>query len=152
MPWTLVGEPTITAATEAVELGPVRVSLEGGLAVKVSLPDSPEDPYGYMVISYISSYGEELGRIQLWPRESPTAYLLGAGLKVRDPFGALLLKAGNLNRRWLQAGHSYAVRVLADLPAPGLTDPHTPPGFADAAGRELSFTGAGGAARIAFPP
>jgi hypothetical protein len=151
MAWTLVGAPTFSAATEAVELGPVRVPLVGGLSVKLSTPIAPPVSYGYMVLSYLSSYGEELGRIQVWPRELPTSYLMGAGLRVRDPFGVLVLRPGTLNRRWLVAGFPVVVRVLADLPTEADADSLTPPGFVGPSGTDLFFTPTGGAARIALP-
>jgi len=151
MTWTLVGSVTLSSAAEPQELGPVRVALTGGLSVKLFMPVAPPVSYGYMVLSYLSSYGEELGRIQVWPREVPTVYLLGAGLRARDPFGVLLLRPGTLNRRYIDAGFPVVVRVLADLPTEADERALTPPGFAGLNGQELSFQPFGGAARIALP-
>jgi hypothetical protein len=151
MAWTLIGAPTFTDETGSVRLGPLRVPLEGGLLVKLSTPLPPPFPYGYMVLSYLSSYGEELGRIQVWPRLYPTVYRMGEGMRVRDPHGELLLHPGTLSRRYIQAGFPQVVVVLADLPLLVGEDVLTPPGFVDPSGVDLSFTTAGAAARLAFP-
>jgi hypothetical protein len=152
MVWTLVGEVQFDTSTDAIELGPIVVPSEGGLSIKVSAPDPSAIPYGYSLLSFRSSYGEELGRIQVWPRVDPCVYRLGEGMKVRDPHGVLVFEPKGFSRRWASTVYPQAVRILADLPDPSLSDSLTPPGFADPAGVELSFTTAGGAARIAFPP
>jgi len=151
MVWTLIGEAEFDSATDAIEMGPVLVPLEGGISVKVSAPDPSAIPYGYSLLSYRSSYGEEMGRIQVWPRVDPCVYRLGDGMKVRDPHGVLVFEPKGFSRRWATSIHPQAVRILADLPDAGLVDSIAPPGFADPAGRELSFTSVGGAARITFP-
>jgi hypothetical protein len=104
-----------------------------------------------MVLSYRSSYGEEMGRVQVWPRAVATVYHLGAGMKVRDLFGRLVLLPGTLNRRWIAAGQPSVVRVVADLPADEGVDALTPCGFTGPNGQDLFFTTAGDAARIAYP-
>jgi len=150
MVWTLIGEPEFDTATDAIEMGPFVVPLEGGLSVKVSAPDPSAIPYGYALLSYRSSYGEEMGRIQVWPRVDPCVYRLGDGMKVRDPYGVLVFEPKGFSRRWATSVHLQAVRILADLPDADLADSLTPPGFADQAGQELTFVASGGAARITF--
>ena len=151
MVWTLVGDVQFDSSADAIEMGPIVVPWEGGLSVKVSAPDPSAIPYGYSLLSYRSSYGEEMGRIQIWPRVNPCVYRLGEGMKVRDPLGVLVFEPRGFTRRWASTVHPQAVRVLADLPSPLLADSLTPPGFADPDGAELTFTTAGAAARIAFP-
>jgi len=146
-----VGSPTFSADTKSAELGPVTVPLEGGLPLKLSIIDAPDFSYGYMVISYRSSYGEELGRIQVWPRDVPTCYLMGAGLKVRDPFGVIVLKPGTLNRRHMESGSPQVIRVVVDMPAALQSDYLTPPGFSDPGGGDLFFTPIGAAGRLTYP-
>jgi len=152
MVWKLIGETTFDPGTTALEMGPIVIPLVGGLPVKVSTPAPAVSSYGYALLSYRSSYGEELGRIIVWPRLVPSVYLLGEGMRVRDPFGMLVMEPKRAARRWLTPADVLAIRVLADLPDSDLADAVTPPGFADPSGRELSFTPAGDAARIAFPP
>jgi hypothetical protein len=152
MVWTLVGDAEFDTTTDAIEMGPIRIPLEGGLSVKVSAPDPSAVPYGYSLLSYRSSYGEELGRIQIWPRFDPCVYRLGEGMKVRDPHGVLVFEPKGFSRRWATTIHPQTVRILADLPDPSLADSLTPPGFADPSGQELTFIPSGGAARITFSP
>jgi hypothetical protein len=150
MVWTLVGEAVFDSATDAIEMGPVVVPLEGGITVKVSAPDPSAIPYGYSLLSYRSSYGEEMGRIQVWPRVDPCVYRLGDGMRVRDPHGVLVFEPRGFSRRWATAVHPQAVRILADLAGPGAAEAITPPGFADPSGQELTFIASGDAARITF--
>jgi hypothetical protein len=152
MVWKLVGEATYDPGTSALELGPIVVPLVGGLSVKVSTPAPAVSGYGYALLSYRSTYGEELGRVIVWPRVEPTVYRLGEGMRVRDPFGVLVIEPKRASRSWLTPAAILAIRVLADLPDSDLADSLTPPGFADPTGLELSFTPSGDAARITFPP
>lgn len=151
MPWTLVGSPTFTATTVQAVAGTVVVPGQGGLSVKVAAPVSVPFFYGFLWLSFRSAYGAELGRVKVRPRAEPTAYRFGDGLTVRDREGVLVLEQGDWCRRWLVAGFALTVNVLADLPALGPSDVLTPPGFAGPSGADLSFTPAGGAARIAYP-
>jgi hypothetical protein len=152
MVWKLVGEAEFDSGTDAIEMGPVVVPMNGGISIKVSAPDPSAIPYGYSLLSFRSSYGEEMGRIQIWPRVDPCVYRLGDGMRVRDPHGVLVFEPRGFTRRWATTIHPQAVRILADLPDSGLADALTPPGFADAEGQELSFVTSNGAAGIVYPP
>jgi hypothetical protein len=133
-------------------MGPVLVPLEGGLSVKIASPDPPMGAYRYALLSYRSSYGEEMGRIVVWPRAEPTVYRLGEGMRVRDPFGVLVYEPKKLSRRWFAPGDVLSVVLLADLPDADPSGSITPPGFADTSGEDLTFTTSNGASRIVYPP
>lgn len=151
MAWTLVGAAPVIETTRKVVVGPVRPPLVGGLILKVSALISVPVHEGQCRISYESRFGRELGAIWVCPREVPTVYRLGDGMRVRDPSGVLVLEPRTWERRWLEAGFALSVLVLADLPEPEGSDTYTPPAIVSTDGAELPLTPDGETGRVTFP-
>lgn len=146
MSWAVVGSASFSPGTEEATLGSVTVPETGGLSVKVRLQSSVPFQFGYCLLSYRSAFGRELGTIRVWPREESTVYKLGEGLSVLDTSGELVLEPRSWNLRWVEAGFSLSVQVLADVEAGLPVDRFLPAGFAapDGSALELSPSGPGG--------
>jgi hypothetical protein len=151
MAWTLIGAAPVVDTTERVVVGPVEVPPAVGLVLKVSSPVSVPAPGGWALLTFESIYGRELGAIRVWPRPEPTVYRFGQGLRARSPRGLLVLEPRQWNQRWLRAGFSLSVVVLADLPDPVTDGATLAPGLASPDGLDLFLTPSGGAGRVTFP-
>ena len=151
MAWNLIGSAQIGPDLERVTVGQVQAPEVGGLIVKVGALTSAPFQFGYCLLSYVSSYGRELGTVRVWPRQELEVYHLGEGLRVRDRFGSLVLEPRTWNLRWIKAGFPLSITVLADLPDPVLDGALTPDGFTTAGGADLFLSPSGDAGRLTFP-
>jgi hypothetical protein len=151
MAWTLVGAAPVVFGSERVVVGPVEVPPTVGLVLKVSAPVSVPVPAGWALLTFESRYGRELGAIRVWPRAEPTVYRFGQGLRARSPQGLLILEPRQWEQRWLRAGFSLSVVVLADLPDPVTDSATLAPGLASSDGLDLFLTPSGDAGRVTFP-
>lgn len=150
MAWQYIGTATFGPDDDLVTVGSIEVPTYGGVQLKLAQVGSTPFQFGYCLLSYESSYGRELGTIRVWPRPQLTSYYLGAGLAVTDNQGAVVLEPRTWNLRWVKAGFSLSVDVLADLASDLPPDRVTADGFSTADGVELYLQPAGNAGRLRF--
>jgi len=137
MAWQWIGSTSISPESGQAVIGSLQVPREGGLRLKITGGGGAPFQFGYCLLSYESTYGRELGTIRVWPRPELTAYHLGASLSPVDTFGRLVIEPRTWNTRWIRAGFSLTVGVLADLPSLMPDDRFLPDGLADDAGTDL---------------
>lgn len=137
MPWQFIGGASISPNTQEVVLGGITVPETGGLQVRVVQTSSTPFQFGYCLLGFRSSFGYELGRIRVWPREEFTTYWLGEGLTVTDTQGVLVLEPRTWNLRWVQAGFDLSVAVVAFVEELVPASTFSPNGFANEEGEEL---------------
>ena len=150
MAWQYVGTATFGPDDDIVTVGPIEVPTYGGVQLKVAQNGSTPFRFGYCLLSYQSSYGLELGTIRVWPRQQLTSYLLGQGMTVVDNIGTIVLEPRTWNLRWVKAGFSLSVDVLADLATDLPADRYQADGFSTDAGAELYLQPAGTQGRLQF--
>lgn len=150
MPWRLVGEASFGPGSDTVIVGPVRVPRSGGLEVRVTGGQDAPFQFGYCVLGFESTYGHELGTVRVWPRPTVSGYLLGAGITVSDTVGHLFIRPRTWNLRWVEAGFPLSVRVLANEPSVWSFDIHTPNGYSNETGQELTVTPVGDLGSLTF--
>jgi hypothetical protein len=122
----------------------------GGLRVRVQQLGSTPFQWGFGLLSYQSSNGLELGTIQVYPRSISSSYLLGAGMTVDDTSGQLIFEPRTWNLKWVQAGFSLSVVVLAYLAGTLPADRYTAPGFVGAGGQLIPLVLSGTLGRLSF--
>ena len=149
MAWQLIGSASVNPTTKEVVLGSIEVPTFGGVQVKVRQLSPTPFEWGYGLLSYRSRNGLEMGTIKVWPRREFTNYLLGAGLTVSDNTGVLIFEPRAFNLRWVRAGFSLTVEVLADLASDLPSDRYKSDGFVFA-GTELDLIQSGGLGRLSF--
>lgn len=145
-----MGSVTFGPNSERVTVGPVEVPTFGGLPIRVRQSAFTPFQFGYCLLSFESSHGRELGTIRVWPRPELTSYVLGAGLEVVGNHGVLVIEPRTWNLRWVLAGFTLSVDVLADIPTDLPPDRVLPDGFADVGGAELFPVRAGSSGRLQF--
>lgn len=150
MAWQLVGAVTISPDTEEAVVGPIEVPTYGGVEVKLRQTAPTPFRWGYGLLSYRSTNGLELGTIKVWPRLEFSNYLLGEGLTVVANSGALVFEPRTWNLRWVKAGFSLTVEVLADLATDLPSDRYQSDGFSTGAGAPLPLTLSGTLGRLTF--
>ena len=150
MSWSVVGTATVSPSSEEVTVGEVTVPESGGLRLKVRLLTAAPFQFGYCLLSYRSAFGKELGTIRVWPRTETTSYHLGENLQAMDREGVLVLEPRSWNLRWVLAGFSLSVQVLADVEAGLPVDRFAPAGFADPAGAALPLVPSGSGGLLTF--
>jgi hypothetical protein len=140
MAWQWIGSASIGPQSGQAVIGSLQVPRQGGLRLKITGGAGAPFQFGYCLLSFESTYGRELGTIRVWPRPELTAYHLGADLSPVDTFGRLVIEPRTWNTRWIRAGFSLTVGVLADLPSLMPDDRFLPDGLADDAGADLVLT------------
>lgn len=150
MAWLTVGSVSISPTTDLEVVGPVEVPSTGGLRLRIQQLVATPFKWGFGLLSYQSSYGLELGTIQVYPRTVPTSYLLGAGMTVEDTSGQLIFEPRTWNLKWLQAGFSLSVVVLAWVASNLPADRFTSPGFVSSNGQTISLIQSGNLGRLSF--
>lgn len=131
MAWQSIGSITVGPTSDLVEVGPIEVPTYGGVEVKLRQTSFTPFRWGYGLLSYRSLYGLELGTIKVWPRETFSNYKLGAGLGVVVNSGVLVFEPRSVNLRWIMAGFSLSLQVLADLATDLPSDRVLSDGFSD---------------------
>lgn len=152
MAWQSIGSVSISPTTTEATVGAIEVPTFGGVEVKVRQVGSTPFRWGYGLLSYRTVNGLELGTIKVWPRPEFSNYLLGAGLTVADNTGVLVFEPRVANLRWVLAGFSLTVEVLADLATDLPADRYRADGFAVGSGAALPLTLSGSQGRITFSP
>jgi hypothetical protein len=150
MAWSTVGTVSISPTTDQAVVGPVEVPATGGLRVRVQQLGSTPFQWGFGLLSYQSSNGLELGTIQVYPRSISSSYLLGAGMTVDDTSGQLIFEPRNWNLKWVQAGFSLSIVVLAFVGGTLPVDRYTAPGFVDDSGQLIPLVLSGTLGRLSF--
>lgn len=153
MAWAEVGTATFGPFDDEVVVGPAEVPPSGLLPVRLRLLSGPHPfQFGYCLLFYRSAFGRELGTIRVWPGNETDTYMLGTGSPALDPSGVLVLQPRAWNLRWIQAGFSLTVQLLADLAGVVLpADRFTSPGFESTAGT-VQVTRSGDLGRLTFTP
>lgn len=153
MAWQRIGIVTISPTSDAVVVGPIEVPAYDGFEVRVRLLSGPYPfQFGYGLLSYRSSLGKELGTIKVWPKNEPEDYVLGKGQICTDTTGVLVFEPRTWSLRWVKAGFSLVVEVLADLANDQLPfDRYQAPGFVFD-GSELLLFQSDGLAQLVISP
>lgn len=149
MAWQSIGSVSISPTTTEAVVGPIEVPTYGGVEVKLRQVGATPFRWGFGLLSYRTSNGLELGTIKVWPRQEFSNYLLGAGLTVSDNTGVLVFEPRSFNLRWVLAGFSLTVEVLADLASDLPSDRYKSDGFVFA-GTELELIQSGTLGRLSF--
>jgi hypothetical protein len=121
-----------------------------GLRVRVQQLGLTPFQWGFGLLSFQSSNGLELGTIKVYPRSISSSYLLGAGMTVDDTSGTLIFEPRTWNLKWVQAGFSLSVVVLAYLAGTLPADRYTAPGFVGADGQLIPLVLSGTLGRLSF--
>lgn len=150
MAWQYVGSATFGPDTDKVVVGQIEVPTYGGVQLKIAQSSAAPFQFGYCLLSFESTYGRELGTIRVWPRQQLTSYLLGAGMTVVDNTGFIVLEPRTWNLRWIRAGFSLSVDVLADLASDLPADRVRADGFSTGAGADLPLVPSGSFGRLSF--
>jgi hypothetical protein len=150
MAWSTVGTVSISPTTDQALVGPVEVPATGGLRVRVQQLGLTPFQWGFGLLSFQSSNGLELGTIKVYPRSISSSYLLGAGMTVDDTSGTLIFEPRTWNLKWVQAGFSLSVVVLAYLAGTLPADRYTAPGFVGADGQLIPLVLSGTLGRLSF--
>lgn len=149
MAWQRIGSVSISPTTTEAVVGAIEVPTFGGVEVKVRQVGSSPFQWGYGLLSYRTSNGREMGTIRVWPRQEFSNYLLGAGLTVVDNSGVLVFEPRTWNLRWVLAGFSLTVEVLADLASDLPADRVLSRGFSSS-GSQVLLSPSGSLGRLAF--
>lgn len=149
MAWQSIGTVTVGPTTAEAVVGPIEVPTYGGVELKLRQTEPSPFRWGYGLLSFRSGNGYELGTIKVWPRTTFTAYKLGAGLGVVSNAGILVFEPRSFNLRWVMAGFSLSVQVLADLPSDLPADRVTADGFSFAL-ESLPLVLSGSLGRLSF--
>lgn len=131
MAWQSIGSVTVSPTTSEAVVGPIEVPTYGGVEVKVRQASSTPFRWGFGLLSFRSIHGNELGTIKVWPRTTFSNYKLGAGLGVVSNSGVLVFEPRSWNLRWVLAGFSLSVQVLADIPSDLPSDRALADGFSN---------------------
>lgn len=115
MAWQSIGTVTVSPTTTEAVVGPIEVPTYGGVEVKIRQTSSTPFRWGFGLLSFKSGNGYELGTIKVWPRTTFSHYKLGAGLGVVSNSGILVFEPRSFNLRWVLAGFSLSLQVLADI-------------------------------------
>jgi hypothetical protein len=115
MAWQSIGSINVGPTSTEVVVGPIEVPTYGGVEVKLRQTSFTPFRWGYGLLSFRSDQGLELGTIKVWPRETFSNYKLGAGLGVVSNSGVLVFEPRSFNLRWVLAGFSLSLQVLADI-------------------------------------
>jgi hypothetical protein len=115
MAWQSIGSINVGPTTTEAVVGPIEVPTYGGVEVKLRQTSYTPFRWGFGLLSFRSDQGLELGTIKVWPRETFSNYKLGAGLGVVSNNGVLVFEPRSYNLRWVLAGFSLSLEVLADL-------------------------------------
>ena len=115
MAWQSVGSINVGPTTTEAEVGPIEVPTYGGVEVKLRQTTFTPFRWGFGLLSFRSDQGLELGTIKVWPRETFSNYKLGTGLGVVSNSGVLVFEPRSYNLRWVLAGFSLSLQVLADI-------------------------------------
>jgi hypothetical protein len=149
MAWQRIGAVSISPITDTAVIGPIEVPTYGGVEIKIRQVGSTPFRWGYGLLSYRTGNGLELGTLRVWPRPEFCNYLLGAGLTVSDNTGVLIFEPRSYNLRWIMAGFSFGLEVLADLASDLPADRYKADGFA-VAGNERQLIESGNLGRLSF--
>lgn len=152
MAWQLIGSITVGPNTTEATVGAIEVPTYGGIQVKIRQTTPTPFRWGYGLLSYRSANGLELGTIKVWPRTEFSSYVLGARHLVNDNYGVLVFEPRTWNLRWVLAGFSLGLEVLADIATDLPPDRFTSDGFTTGGGVELPLTLSGGQGRVTFAP
>lgn len=115
MAWQSIGTVTVSPTTTEAVVGPIEVPTYGGVELKIRQTSSTPFRWGFGLLSFKSGNGYELGTIKVWPRPTFSNYKLGAGLGVVSNSGILVFEPRSFNLRWVLAGFSLSLQVLADI-------------------------------------
>lgn len=115
MAWQSIGTVTVSPTTTEAVVGPIEVPTYGGVELKIRQTSSTPFRWGFGLLSFKSGNGYELGTIKVWPRTTFSHYKLGAGLGVVSNSGILVFEPRSFNLRWVLAGFSLSLQVLADI-------------------------------------
>ena len=149
MAWQSIGSINVGPTTTEAVVGPIEVPTYGGVEIKLRQTSFTPFRWGYGLLSYRSQNGLELGTIKVYPRMEFSNYLLGAGLRVDDNIGELIFEPRSYNLRWVLAGFSLSLEVLADLATDLPSDRYTADGFSN--GTDLiPLILSGSSGRLAF--
>lgn len=152
MAWRRIGIVTISPTTDKAVVGPIEVPGFDGVEVRVRLLSGPYPfQYGYGLLYYRSSNGREMGTIRVYPKMEPEDYIIGKGMTVQDTTGELVFEPRTWNLRWVKAGFSLVVEILADLASDIPTDRYQASGFTDGLA-ELVLTQVGDLGHLIFLP
>ena len=129
MAWQSIGTINVGPTSTEVVVGPIEVPTYGGVEIKLRQTSFTPFRWGYGLLSFRSDQGLELGTIKVWPREEFSHYKLGAVLGVVKNNGVLVFEPRSFNLRWILAGFSLSLQVLADIASDLPTDRYTAEGF-----------------------
>lgn len=115
MAWQSIGSINVGPTSTEVVVGPIEVPTYGGVELKIRQTSFTPFRWGYGLLSFRSDQGLELGTMKVWPRMEFSHYKLGAGLGVVSNYGVLVFEPRSFNLRWILAGFSLSLQILADI-------------------------------------
>lgn len=115
MAWQSIGSINVGPTSTEVVVGPIEVPTYGGVELKIRQTSFTPFRWGYGLLSFRSDQGLELGTMKVWPRMEFSNYKLGAGLGVVSNYGVLVFEPRSFNLRWILAGFSLSLQILADI-------------------------------------
>ena len=127
MSWVSLGEITVGPTDLAVNVG--SFSLEEGddtlwVEIQRTGPDGPW-PWSYGVLTWQTSFGNELGSIKAYTAATGEIYRLGVGRAPRSRTGSIIYEPRSFNLAWVKKGNpltlafSAASGSTAAVPASG---------------------------------
>ena len=163
MSWALVGSVDVGPLDRTVEVGSFSMQPDEDTIWLRITQTSPKDVwnYSYGLLTWKTSFGQELGTVKVYGDTDSQVFSLGVGLPPLERDGVLYFTARAYNRRWIAIDNPPIWSLEFEAQSGNSSDPPSFPDFgtratlgvlADFVDAVVTYSISGGFARIKLLP